>query len=251
MVKVKEDMTGWIMSEHGVPNSRLKVIKQIEDHVYPSGVHTARWLCECLCEERNIIPVIGKSIKSGNTKSCGCLEYETKCMSKNTKYNTYDLSGEYGIGYTSSGDEFWFDKEDYDLIKDYCWYTHHGYIETRDADNIISMHRLVLGLDKDDNRNVDHIKHNKFDNRKKYLRICDHIDNCKNRELGINNTSGYKGVHWHSRDSIWEAQITVNKQKKYLGRFVNLSDAVKARADAEQKYFDEFSYDRSMSFTAV
>lgn len=37
-------------------------------------------------------------------------------MSKH-KTNTYDLTGEYGIGYTSSGDEFWFDLEDYDKIK--------------------------------------------------------------------------------------------------------------------------------------
>lgn len=251
LVNVKEDMTGWNMWEHGVPDSRLKVIKQIEDHVYPSGVRTSRWLCECSCDEHNIILAIGKSIRSGNTKSCGCLEYEIKCMSKNKKYNTYDLSGEYGIGYTSSGEEFWFDKEDYDKIKNYCWYTHHGYIEARDANNIISMHRLVLGLNQNDDRDIDHIKHNKFDNRKKYLRICNHVDNCKNRELGANNTSGHKGIFWHNRDSVWEAQITVNKKKIYLGRFANLSDAIKARVDAEQKYFDEFSYNSSMSFNAI
>lgn len=33
MVKVKEDMTGWIMSEHGVPDSKIKVIKQTEDYI--------------------------------------------------------------------------------------------------------------------------------------------------------------------------------------------------------------------------
>lgn len=31
MVKVKEDMTGWVMNEHGFPDSRLTVIKQVED----------------------------------------------------------------------------------------------------------------------------------------------------------------------------------------------------------------------------
>ena len=34
------------------------------------------------------------------------------------KYNTYDLSGEYGIGYSNSGKEFYFDLDDYDLIKE-------------------------------------------------------------------------------------------------------------------------------------
>lgn len=28
-------------------------------------------------------------------------------------FNKYDLSGEYGIGYTSKGEEFYFDLEDY------------------------------------------------------------------------------------------------------------------------------------------
>ena len=236
------------MSEHGVPDSRLKVIKQIEDHIYPSGIHASRWLCECLCGKHTKFPVVGKSIRNGNTKSCGCLEHEIKCMSKNKKYNDYDLSGEYGIGYMEDGNEFWFDIEDYDLIKKYCWHSHHGYIETRDGDGATLMHRLVLGLDKNDNRQVDHIKHNKFDNRKKYLRICEQIDNCKNRKLNKNNTSGHKGVMWHSRDLVWQAQITVNKKKIHLGQFTNLSDAIKARVDAEKKYFGQFSYDNSMSF---
>lgn len=246
LVKVKEDMTGWIMSEHGVPGSRLKVIKQIEDHIYPSGVHTSQWLCECLCEKHNIISAIGKSIRSGNTKSCGCLEHETKCMSKNKKYNTYDLSGEYGIGYTSNGEEFWFDKEDYDIIKDYCWYTHHGYVEARYNNIIVYMHRLVMNVN-DDNIEVDHRKHNKYDNRKSELRIATRTQNMQNNSLHVNNTSGVPGVIWHKRDCIWEAHIRINGKDKYLGRYINFSDAVKARKAAEEKYFGEFSYDNSMT----
>lgn len=210
-----------------------------------AGVHTSQWLCECLCEERNIISVIGKSIRSGNTKSCGCLEYETKRMTKNKKYNTYDLSGEYGIGYTSNGEEFWFDKEDYDLIKKYCWHMHHGYVETTDKNMIISMHRLVMHV-VDENIEVDHIKHNKFDNRKSELRIVTHSQNMQNSSLHTNNTSGVKGIIWHKRDCVWEVQININDERKYLGRYVDFNNAVKARKEAEEKYFGEFSYDKSM-----
>ena len=36
--------------------------------------------------------------------------------------NIYDLSNEYGIGYTSNTKEpFYFDLEDYDKVKEYCW----------------------------------------------------------------------------------------------------------------------------------
>ena len=36
------------------------------------------------------------------------------------KYNRYDLSGEYGIGWTTNTNHvFYFDLEDYEKIKDY------------------------------------------------------------------------------------------------------------------------------------
>ena len=31
--------------------------------------------------------------------------------------NVYDLSGEYGIGYTAKGEKFLFDKDDFEKIK--------------------------------------------------------------------------------------------------------------------------------------
>lgn len=43
------------------------------------------------------------------------------------KYNRYDLNlkdehGLYGVGYCfNTGHEFYFDMDDYDKIKDYCW----------------------------------------------------------------------------------------------------------------------------------
>lgn len=45
MVKVREDMTGWNMWEHGVEDSRVTVLKQIEDIVGKNGRVAAQWLC--------------------------------------------------------------------------------------------------------------------------------------------------------------------------------------------------------------
>ena len=86
MVKVKEDITGWVMKEHGIPNSRLTVIKQTEDYVDPKGRHFARWLCECSCEDHNIIAVVGSDLKRGKTISCGCYHKE-QMIERNKKYN--------------------------------------------------------------------------------------------------------------------------------------------------------------------
>lgn len=124
MVKVKEDMTGWVMSEHGVSDSRLTVIKQDEDYISPNSERKAQWLCECSCEEHNKIVVLGTLLKRGVIRSCGCLHREQAAINgkNNHKTNVYDLTHEYGIGYTSKNEQFLFDIEDYELIKDYCWH---------------------------------------------------------------------------------------------------------------------------------
>lgn len=68
------DMTGWVMKEHGVPDSKLTVIKRIEDYVSPKGYKVARW--ECLCECGNICTPQATNIRTGEVKSCGCLQKE-------------------------------------------------------------------------------------------------------------------------------------------------------------------------------
>ena len=90
MAKVRIDMTGWIMSEHGVPESRLAVIKSLGN---------GKWLCECQCDEHNMRVVNGCHLRNGHTKSCGCLQKEAVLQTTklNRKTNKYDLSGEYGI----------------------------------------------------------------------------------------------------------------------------------------------------------
>ena len=163
------------------------------------------------------------------------------------KRNTYDLSGDYGIGYTSDGKEFWFDLDDYEKIKDYCWFIHHSrYVACKDKNHKwMLLHKLIMN-DLDNNYDIDHIKtENKFDNRKCNLRIATRSQNNRNRKLSKNNTSGVTGVHWHSRDKVWEADIGDGNSKKYIGRFCEFHDAVKARKNAEEKIYKEYSYSNS------
>lgn len=47
------DMTGWLMSEHGVPDSRLKVIGLAEPTYTTGGNKVINWLCECLCDKHS------------------------------------------------------------------------------------------------------------------------------------------------------------------------------------------------------
>jgi hypothetical protein len=126
---------------------RLTVVERAEDYIVPkNGKHAPKWKCVCDCGNECVVS--GGSLKNGYTKSCGCLHKESSARNgkHNKKYNTYDLSGEYGIGYTLKGEEFYFDLEDYDLIKDYYWsINNEGYLSA--SKNTVFLHRVVLGIE--------------------------------------------------------------------------------------------------------
>lgn len=52
----------------------MTVIERCENYVSPSGTKYSKWLCRCECG--NEIKVTAYRLKSGNTKSCGCLKKE-------------------------------------------------------------------------------------------------------------------------------------------------------------------------------
>lgn len=174
-------------------------------------------------------------------------------MSSNklTKQNRYDLSGEYGVGYTYNGEKFYFDLEDYDKIKDYCWHKDKkGYFcaaaKISGKNSTVKMHRIIVDCN-DNGFDVDH-KHGKEsrnDNRKSNLRIATKSQNNINKGLRSNNTSGATGVG-HSNNK-WYARITINKKRIQLGVFNSFDEALNARKIAEEKYFVDWSYDNSMS----
>lgn len=251
------DMTGWKMWEHGVPDSRLTVIRRVANHVSPSGKQTAQWECVCSCPEHNIVIVQTANLKNGNVKSCGCLAAENsrKLLTgntyghKNKKYNVYDYSREYGVGYTTNNNhEFYFDWEDFQLIKQYTWIMRDGYIVTNGHSNgtqkYIRMHRLIM--DANPGVLIDHRKHARHDNRKEKLRCADANTNHFNHEIYKNNTSGVTGVNWDADSKKWRARLWAYGKMYHLGRFEDFDDAVRARKEAEDKYFGKFSYDNSM-----
>ena len=226
---------------------RLTVVCRAENHIQPNGISSIMWKCKCDCN--NEIITSGISLRKGRTKSCGCLHKECAINRghKNKKYNTYDLSSGYGIGYTFKGEEFYFDLEDYDKIKDYCWFIDDkGYVTSNNSKTrkLIHFHRLVLSAKE--NEQIDHIHHCKNDNRKSQLRIVTGTQNNMNRSTQSNNTSGITGVYWNKSKQRWYSEIMINKKKIYLGIYKDFDDAVKARKEAEEKYFGIYSYDNSM-----
>lgn len=223
---------------------KLTVIKRIEDYITPKGQHFTKYLCQCDCG--NFTEVIGRNLRQKTTKSCGCLQKE-KQRKRQKRYNEYDLSGNFGIGYCSNTkNPFYFDLEYYDRIKSFCWSEHHdGYIYTTDKDhNYLSLHCLIMNPEKKDIK-VDHIcTENKFDNRKSNLRLVTHMDNMCNRKLSNNNTSGTKGVYYDKSSKKWVASITRNK-RRISKTFKEKEDAIAYRKFLENKIQKDYSYDNS------
>lgn len=148
---------------------------------------TASYLTECIiCGERKVRTLANIKYKKG-LRCAACPP-------------DYDFSCENGIaiGRLANGTEFTIDMESIPLVNVFHWYVNgSGYLFHRDAKTRIPirMHRLILGLTAEDGDVVvDHLNHNKLDNRKTNLRIVDQSANCCNNLLRITNTTGFVGV---------------------------------------------------------
>lgn len=58
---------------------RLTVLGRTESLPY-KNVHIIQWLCECKCSDTvsRVVNITGQKLKSGSTKSCGCLNPEAR-----------------------------------------------------------------------------------------------------------------------------------------------------------------------------
>lgn len=236
MVRVREDLTGRIFD-------KLIVIEQVEDYITPKGMHCAKWKCQCECG--NVIEVVGNELKKKTTKSCGCWRKERIILS-NKKYNDYEIQEDYVIMYTTKGEPFFVDLDDFWKVKNICWYINNkGYVKGKVNGEETGLHRYVMNCPS--GFDVDHIhgKESRNDNRKSNLRIATVSQNGMNVGLKINNTSGITGVCWDTSTKKWTAYITINYKRIQLGRYNNFDDAVQVRREAEQRYFGEYGYNNS------
>jgi hypothetical protein len=93
---------------------------------------------------------------------------------------------------------------------------------------------------------IDHINHDRTNNRIANLRVVRNSENCKNTTLRASNTSGITGVTWDRANNRWRAQICVNGVMISLGRFTNKSDAIRVRKQAERRHGFHENHGRHM-----
>lgn len=151
-----------------------------------SGKRNARFVAECtICGSQRI-----RTLSSIKYKKSEC------CYDCPPDYK-FTVNGDYAVGHLADGTEFMIDAEDTSLVEKHYWYINgNGYLFRRDAKTreLFYMHRVILGLTPDDDRVVDHLNHNKLDNRKCNIRIVTQSENCMNNIQRCSNTNGYTGV---------------------------------------------------------
>ena len=120
----------------------------------------------------------------------------------------------------------------------------HGYATASKMENRVTtnfyLHRLVVGAKRGEM--VDHINHDKLDNRKENLRLCTPAQNNWNRKVKKSKRTGYIGV-WkdYGKRYGFSAMITVNGKRTYLGRFNTKEKAALAYNEAAVRLKGEFA----------
>lgn len=144
----------------------------------------------------------------------------------------------------SSGQKVIVDDDDYERLSNFKWYYSSGYAVRYSRINgkqkTWKMCWDIIGYP--DGQEVDHINHNKLDERKCNLRFVTHSQNMHNYPLQTHKDYKYKGVCLHKASGKWIAQIKVNGKKMYLGTFSDILDAVEVYNQAAKEYHGEYAF---------
>lgn len=222
---------------------RLTVIKRAPKHWTDNkgAQHYANnyWLCQCTCGNQKIVSTQAlTTITKDKTLSCGCWRSE-RLSQYNSKSNTYIIHQEenYIEGFTTKNESFKIDLDDYDKVKKICWHITKGYVVDR---NGIRLHRFVMGLEKNGGKVIDHINHDKTDNRKQNLRIVEQAQNVLNTRR--ENPYGHPGITYR-RDTTTPRPYRVEWYGQRVGNFATAEEAVKAWEEYDALHRTEFHYD--------
>jgi len=142
------------------------------------------------------------------------------------------------------------DPADYERLRKYEWFTKKGKNSfyalrhtsggKRQKEGVIYLHQEIIKVPK--GMMVDHINHDGMDNRRSNIRAATRAQNMRNRgKRSGSRSSKYKGVSWKKQTRKWQATITFERKRIYLGCYHSEIEAAKAYDRAAMKYHGEFA----------
>lgn len=209
----------------------------------------AGWLCRCDCGEEKFSKT--NALTSGANKSCGCALYNVSHNRPVEIDQAYLISR---LTYSEvTGLFFWKARaiNDAGSIRiQGIWNKNFagkqaGSIHKASGYSIITInnkrykaHRLawLYVHGRMPSEQVDHIDHNRANNKINNLRLADASTNARNTKLPSRNKSGIIGVSFCNSRNRWRATISNGGKAKTLGYFHEKSKAAKARKSAEVEY---------------
>lgn len=181
-----------------------------------------QWLCRCDCGNERIIK--GCDLRSGNTRSCGCLSLDLHTLHGGSYTRLYNIWEGMKRRCQNPNSE------------SYVWYGAKGITVCEEWQQYKPFEQWALTNGYADELSIDRI-----DNDKGYC-----PDNCRwetstgqarNHGIRSDNNSGHKGIFWNAKSGKWLVYIGVDGKRISLGSFNDLQSAIKARQDGELQYW--------------
>lgn len=219
---------------------------------------TLGWYCECDCGGcRNVKT---SDLRSGNVQCCGCTVKERYSKkTKQVKINRKDLTQKELkslIHYNPDTGIFTWKERGIEYFKhckipEMTWRQWNPQNAGKEAGSLANGYITIILLKEKylahrlawfymegywPEYHIDHIDQNPSNNRWSNLRHVSPSCNMKNVFMGKDNTTGVRGVTRRKDRDVYQVYISTNRVHKYIGTYGNLTDAVIARYEAENKY---------------
>ena len=206
----------------GLVFGKLTVVKEGSGYTEPNRKYKrSTWICECECG--NTKEIVGKCLKAGSSKSCGC----------NSTTNTHGMKGT--KEYTA-----WINMKQRCLNPNhqaYSYYGGRGITVCEEWINSFEAFYEYLGDAPSPEHSIDRIDENKNYYPENVEWGTKQTQSFR-RRTPSNNTSGYKGVFFRKDRNKWVAQIKIDGVRKSLGSFDTREKAITAKKAGEERYIN-------------
>lgn len=182
------------------------------------------WKCVCACGKIKIVRSV--SLRNGHTKSCGCLQKDiirkirtTHGMQKTLIYKIWAAM-----------------LQRCNNPKDKA-YKDYGGRGIKVCERWLKFENFFADMgERPENLTIERIDNDKG----YYKKNCgwrSRTEQARNQRMCKPNKTGFTGVSWHKQGRKYQVYITANYKRHYLGLFAKLQEAIKARNQAEQKFW--------------
>uniref|UniRef100_A0A6M3JM96 Putative HNH endonuclease n=1 Tax=viral metagenome TaxID=1070528 RepID=A0A6M3JM96_9ZZZZ len=192
-----------------------------------SGKKRGEFTYKCLCDCGNIKIITGASLRSGNSKSCGCLKKEL-LLQRTVKHGMY-RTPTYNV---------WVSMIQRCTNQNNPRYNDWGGRGITVCDRWLRSFKLFykdMG-DMPKGLTIERINNDKGYSKKNCIWATQIAQN-RNQRIGKNNKTGIPGIHWSHRRKRYIAQICTNYKTHLIGQYKTIEEAAIARKNAEKIYW--------------